>query len=416
MLTYTGRLPGILKNYQSVYSFLCIGITTSLIFWPLLNTIFCALLLLYWLFSPGKKFALQSMSLRKAFLFSAMYLPVVLGCFYSSDTSEATFRVQQKLTLFIFPIIFGSLPIVSSLLKKKILWTLVFSTAFGCLLGLGSGLVNFLESGNTGQLYGYSLVVLKDMHPSVFGLCCLLSIGFLFDELRVHGRELENGMKAGYIILIVFMMLFLSLMGNRNNLICLNLLTLVYLFRAMKTARQKAIAFSVFLLLWLVALNFLPYFNERWKELVTQRQKTVARANAVAFPDSKTARLEIWNSVIDVIGKNWLTGVGTGDSQSALETTYKQNQLHFAAYNHCNAHNQYLQEAVAFGVPGLIIFLLCLVFPLAYSFNSKEQSLYMIFLVLFAIVCLSESILQLNKGIVWYSFFNSLLAFGSSQN
>jgi O-antigen ligase len=416
MLTYTGRLPGILKNYQAVYSFLCIGITTSLIFWPLLNSIFCALLLLYWLFTPGKKFSFRSVTLKKASLFAAMYLPVVLGCFYSSDITEATFRLQQKSALLIFPIIFASLPVTSSLLKKKIFWTLVLSTALGCLLGLGSGIVNFLESGNADHLYGYSLVVLKDMHPSVFGLCCLLSIGFLFEELRLHGRDLESGMKIGHITLIAFMVLFLSLMGNRNNLICLNLLTVIYLFRAMRSARQKVIAFSVLLFLWLIALNCLPYFSERWKELVSGREAISVSDNATAFPDSKTARLKIWNSVIDVVGKNWLLGVGTGDSQLALERSYKQKKLHFAAYNHCNAHNQYLQEAVAFGFPGLIIFLLCLIFPLAYPFNSKEQSLYMMFLLLFAFVCLSESILQLNKGIVWYSFFNSLLAFGTSDN
>src|SRR5437764_10897471 len=99
MLTYSGKLQGVLKNHQAVYSFICIGITSSLIFWPLLNSIFCVLLFAYWLIIPAKKFSLNSVSIKRAILFAALYIPVIIGCFYSSDTGEAAFLLQQKSAL-----------------------------------------------------------------------------------------------------------------------------------------------------------------------------------------------------------------------------------------------------------------------------------------------------------------------------
>jgi hypothetical protein len=37
---------------------------------------------------------------------------------------------------------------------------------------------------------------------------------------------------------------------------------------------------------------------------------------------------------------------------------------------------------------------------------------YLLFLLLFSVIGISESVLEVNKGIIWYSFFNSIFAFG----
>jgi hypothetical protein len=47
------QFPG-LKNEELMYSFFSIAIAVTLIFWPLLNSIFCLLFLAYWLFFVKK--------------------------------------------------------------------------------------------------------------------------------------------------------------------------------------------------------------------------------------------------------------------------------------------------------------------------------------------------------------------------
>jgi len=415
MLTYYGKMQGVLKNHQAVYSFICIGITASLIFWPLLSSIFCGLLFLYWVITPGKRFSLQSYSTKRLLLFAGLYLPIIIGVVYSSDTSEAAFLLQQKVPLILFPVVFGSLPILTSILRKKILWALVFSTVVGCWLGLIVGMINLMATGSPSGLHGYSLVVLHNMHPVVLGLCCLLSIAFLLEEIKVNGNRMSRSLRIAHLAIVTFLMLFLWLMENRNNLICLSIIAVIYIVRIFRSTYYRLFAFAALVTIWVCILLTVPAFNQRWKELINESNNAQTNYTGVAFPDSRTARLKIWNSVVDVVKNNIVIGVGSGDAQAELDKNFIQKNYAFASYNHCNAHNQYLQETVTFGIPGLVIFLLCLLIPFSSMLQSKEDRLYVVFLILFAVVCMSESLLQLSKGVIWYAFFNAVFAFRATD-
>jgi O-antigen ligase len=288
----------------------------------------------------------------------------------------------------------------------------------GCIVCLANGIFLYLSSGETNHLYSYPLVVLKDMHPAVLGLCCLLSLSFLLEEINSSLIGSNSRTKFLCWAAIFFFVIFLFLIGNRNNLICLHLVLIYYIFRMWRNPVQRVTGVSVLVSVSLIAACYLPSINQRWKEIVDEQSfyRSGNPQDPRAFPDSKTARLRIWSSGWEIVKSNWPFGVGTGDSQSALQSSYTKKNYVFAIFNNCDAHNQYLEETIAFGLPGLFIFLLCLVLPFGYVLYSKDHSLYLVFLLLFAVICLSESILQLNKGIIWYSFFNSLFAFGGSTD
>jgi len=222
--------------------------------------------------------------------------------------------------------------------------------------------------------------------------------------------------RLGCIATIVFLMIFLWLMGNRSSLISLTIISIIYIFRIFHSLRHRLLAAGALIGIWACTFISFPILNQRVTEMVKQPNSTADVHTSVAFPDSKTARLKIWNSVLQVLGNNWILGVGTGDAQAELDKSYSEKKYAFASYHHCNAHNQYLQETVAFGIPGLIIFLICLVAPFYSYLRSKDHALYCVFLLVFAIVCMSESILQLSKGIIFYSFFNALFAFGHQDH
>jgi O-antigen ligase len=70
-----------------------------------------------------------------------------------------------------------------------------------------------------------------------------------------------------------------------------------------------------------------------------------------------------------------------------------------------------LQETLAYGIIGLLAFIACLLVPLLLYYGDANKQLYVLFLLSFFIICLTESILEISKGIVFYSFFNSIFAF-----
>jgi len=72
-------------------------------------------------------------------------------------------------------------------------------------------------------------------------------------------------------------------------------------------------------------------------------------------------------------------------------------------------HNQYLQTWLELGLAGLFALLLCIFAPL---FRPNVEQSYVAFILIFSLMCLTESIGERQKGIVFFTLFQSLfLAF-----
>jgi O-antigen ligase len=104
--------------------------------------------------------------------------------------------------------------------------------------------------------------------------------------------------------------------------------------------------------------------------------------------------------------------VGTGDVQDSLQAAYEHRKFYFAAHhNKYNAHNQYLEMWLANGLAGLLIYILCLAMPLIRHVRSISALDYTMFLCLIMVMSFTETFLNVNKGVIWYSFFNSIFGF-----
>src|SRR5688500_18373078 len=136
------------EKQQKIFTILCIGIVVSLIYWPLLNSILAIFTFAYWLFFLKKKFDLRSVKGYLTIIFSITYLLIVIGYFYSSNADEALFRIQQKVPLLIFPMIFGTIKFNGDEFLRRIIWSLSIVTVSGCAVCLFYGLYVYLNSGN----------------------------------------------------------------------------------------------------------------------------------------------------------------------------------------------------------------------------------------------------------------------------
>jgi O-antigen ligase len=80
-----------------------------------------------------------------------------------------------------------------------------------------------------------------------------------------------------------------------------------------------------------------------------------------------------------------------------------------------NAHNQYLQTFISIGIIGLIILLYMLVFPAIRAFQQKDF-IFMIFLAVFAVNIMLESMLENQAGVIFYALFNVILYSSKTDN
>ena len=134
------------------------------------------------------------------------------------------------------------------------------------------------------------------------------------------------------------------------------------------------------------------------------------------FSDNKygagglSLRMYKWRYAVETIEKSPLVGTGTGDAQDQLQLTYKKHDFKIAYDERYNAHNQFLQTFLEIGIGGLLLLCVGFFVPLYLAIKGRKW-LYVVFILVFLISCLTESMLEANKGIVFYAFFNSLFAF-----
>jgi O-antigen ligase len=95
--------------------------------------------------------------------------------------------------------------------------------------------------------------------------------------------------------------------------------------------------------------------------------------------------------------------------QDELQLVYKKNNFDIAYNYRFNPHNQYLQTWATFGLIGLFFLLGILAVSFKYSITS--QNIFYVFLVLLlSLSMITESMLERQKGVVFFSFFLLLFA------
>lgn len=125
---------------------------------------------------------------------------------------------------------------------------------------------------------------------------------------------------------------------------------------------------------------------------------------------SLTQRFEFWKAAVGIIKDNLIFGVGTGDMKVAFETQYDKMNSPLAKESRLRSHNQYLSIGVAFGVVGLIWFLITLFYPMILQGKTFDY-LYVTFFLIAVISFLTEDTLETQAGVTFYAFFNSFFLF-----
>ncbi len=139
--------------------------------------------------------------------------------------------------------------------------------------------------------------------------------------------------------------------------------------------------------------------------------KNMDDANGHSF----TQRLEYWKTAIDIIKKYPIFGVGTGDVPKAFEQQYIKSNSSLAQEWRLRSHNQYLSFAVAFGLFGLLWFLITLIYPFL-KLNSSFNYLYIAFFIISIISFFTDDMLETQAGVTFFAFINCFLLFGDAES
>jgi len=383
------------------------------------NSISIIILLLYSIsFLLTKRKQVTFIPSKKVIILVIPFLFILLQGFYSEWTSFSK-NVIRSLPLIIFPFLFFYLQAwLSSKQVKAVLKTLVFSAVGYSLFLLIVAFcrqIDFKPDFTTINWYFftyYDFTEALGAHPTYLGMYLCLAYVILFNNFLKTKNYGFNALLLCFLVLIIF------LLGSRIALLSLVLVTIVligYKFKFLEK-KKRILMFLFFIVSPILIFRFVPIVKERMIDMTFgikdsyQYAKYGDKGNNNNYNGGLTPRFQIWSCAIDVGKHNYLFGNGFGTTQKRLNECYlERNLIEFYKQDY-QTHSQYFNHYVRGGITGVFILLLLYLYSLVFSLKQRHI-LHLCFIIIIIITSLTENILNLHFGIVFFSFFNSVFFF-----
>lgn len=405
------------EKREQIRYILCLFFAFSLPYERFYSSIILVLLLITTLFD----FRLHKLkNIPKTFwIFQITFLLSVTGYLYSTDKGNAGFLIERQLAILLFPLIF---PLAIVITKKRInylLLTLSISSVISILWLLFYHIYFklYLQNIPIGTIFNYAFInhnfsAPYGVHASYYSLIISLCVFYLL-QLFYKVNQLSQR-----ILIIVFLLILgvgMIFLASRTLLIYTALTALFVVPLYIPQRKDRIIYFSTYLLLLLVGLGSIStnsYLKERF---TTEISEDISSASKNEERTIDEPRLERWKLGVEIIGDALFFGHGTGDEIPLLKEKYKENHLAYSYVSSFNAHNQYLSIAIKHGIIGLLIFILAFAYYFKLAVTNKSY-IYLVFLIGVCSFFLTENVLDANKGIFFFAFFNSLFGYQFLMN
>lgn len=330
------------------------------------------------------------------------YLLHLIGLSYTSNFSYAGLDLQTKLTFLLLPLVIGTIEF-----KGNDLRNIKIGFTAGCLLASAVMLIYAIYRYSTTEqlnVFFYTDYSSPFMHPTYLTMYLSVAVYFVLERLLQTTNRTQ-----GFIVgaELFFLLANCILLSARTALATTILLTLVFALLAIREKKFNTAARSGWLLTISCSILFYLGMNQLNNRFTQVEEAIVQEAGTQKVHNSTTGRLEIWKESLALLQDNWIIGTGTGDIKDELLKSYAEHQFTYGLERKLNSHNQFLQTWLCLGIAGLLVLVALLFLPLLQTLISTENA----FLFLVGIITLNamtESILEVQKGVFFLSFFYSL--------
>lgn len=400
------RLP-----FRGIYVGTLALLGANICFSAAMVTICQVALLLNWLLEGSLKQKLSRfLSNKLALSISGIYFLHILGLLYSSDWSYGLFDLKVKLPLLLLPLIMGS---TEPLDNRE--WNYVLK-AFLAGIGLLTIYSMFIYWGYTGvdihlDNTTYSRTNLRYMSPFISHIRYTLMIAL---SIYISGyfaiKEPTTKARILWALLCIWLILFLSIMGVRISMIAALVVSLFLALRALFILKNKV--WGIALIVILTVTPFLIYHEIPGARTgISEALWEIDYYNKGGDPSGHSIpqRFEYWKMAAQLIQKEPLLGVGSGDIKETIQHYYDTQTTRLSKEAQNRPHNEYLSICVSMGFIGLACFIALLLFPVFYRYAWRSRLLFMCFWLILITSMLTEDTIETQAGVTFVAFFASVL-------
>lgn len=346
---------------------------------------------------------------KTVLVITSLYFLNLVSILYSSDRQEGTNLAVHQLAILLFPLLFA----LSHLNFAKYRMQLICIFGFSCVISiiylyfdaLRTILVLKLPVASlfTANFMNHNFSLPIGIHATYLAMYIAFSIiAFLFILLKMQPVR----QKWIYIIACLILLTGLVQLSSRASFIAF-LIVVNFAFPFLLFQGRKRLALLLITSFISAAVFLLIYNVDSFKTRYVSELKTDL-TDQVKLIENTEPRVARWEAILELVKQSPFIGYGNGSETKLLKEKYFNKGLYISFINEFNTHNQYLAVLLKTGIIGLLLFLFILYFGYSNALQRKDL-LLLGFMIMITVVSFSENVLELNKGIFFYSFFFSLL-------
>jgi O-antigen ligase len=392
-------------------SYMLYAIAFFIPLWTQINNGFIVLFVLLGIFSLIKGYSTIKPN-AILFLVLGFYVLHVIGLSFSENLPRGLFDLEVKLSFLVFPIGFAGISSIKDDAYRNVLRSFLYGTLAAAVICLSQSAykVLILDQGYWHFLTSRFSVIVHQSYFAMYLIFALIVHAYLEWPIVNRKQPKKNALNA-------FVFLFLSvavvLTGSKIGFIMWISITFGLMIALLKTLKSRWIPIVAMLTIFIVIgviFSQAPMLQERVLNLVKVAQSDSVDPSA---KESTAVRSLVYSSAWEIVTTQDWFGQGTGDFQVKLDEIYHQRNYEKAAEQHLNAHNLFLQTWIAQGIPGLLM-ILALFFLMFFKSIQSSDYIFLSFSLLFLLISLTESALNMRAGVLFFAFF--LMLFSRRQS
>ncbi|OJX36751.1 MAG: hypothetical protein BGO87_13245 [Flavobacteriia bacterium 40-80] len=347
---------------------------------------------------------------KNFWIFQIIFFLSVSGYFYSQNKIEAISLIERQLVIFIFPLL---IPLAIKITKEKVTILLVtlcisctlailglFTYSLYVILQLQLPLNHLLSE----DFFNHNFSNPIGIHAGYLSAYLSLSVTFLITLLSTR-KTIRNVIVSLILFILTVGLLFLA---ARSILIYTTIIAVVfYPMFYVKRKGRYLFFFTIIVGLSLLFITKNQFLNSRFSENLMEDINFKSSYNNLEIIEPRSER---WKIGLNLVKNAAFIGYGTGDERDQLKVKYKEKGYIISYIERYNVHNQYLSILIKHGILGLGIFLFAFGYYIRLAVKSRSY-IYISFLFGISFFFLTENVLDTNKGIFFFAFFNTIFGY-----
>lgn len=322
-------------------------------------------------------------------LFSLSFLFLLLSFFYSDNLRYLGERLQIKIPILLYALIWPSIGVLSKQQFKIIFYSLIGV----CVISAGGILTNYaLHFEEINQLYLQSKIMPGPINHIRYSLLIVFAICVIYYYIKQQytGSKTE---KKLLVAAALFLILFLHIYSVRSGLLTLYAVIAIGIInQVIATKNYKQVGVAVGALIGIVMISLAISPTMRNKLINTKQDVNVYTNHEDPNYNSLATRMVSYKTAIEIAKENIWLGCGQGDLRDKNDALFKRDYP--SIITPIIPHNQFIYYLAATGLIGLIIFSFAFTAPIwVNKFYKLElmQFAYAILLIAFQFEAMLET-------------------------